>query len=188
MKHILVFVAFVLAAFQPLVAQTTISAGRAIEIQLKGVPSEEMALVSGTYTVSETGMISMPLLTSPIRASGQSATSLARTIEAAYRSEKIYTTPTVNVIHSTNESINELVVTVGEQVNRTGPVKYVRGLTLYNAVQAAGGATIFGSMKRVRLTRGAQTKVYDLTDTKHMNILVEPNDTIQVPQKDIFGN
>jgi protein involved in polysaccharide export with SLBB domain len=188
MKHILVFIAFALAAFQPLMAQTTISAGRAIEIQLKGVPSEEMALVSGTYTVSETGMISMPLLTSPIRASGQSATSLARTIEAAYRSEKIYTTPTVNVIHSTNESINELVVTVGEQVNKTGPVKYVRGLTLYNAVQAAGGSTIFGSMKRVRLTRGAQTKVYDLTDTKHMNILVEPNDTIQVPPKDIFGN
>ena len=64
MKHILVFIAFALAAFQPLMAQTTISAGRAIEIQLKGVPSEEMALVSGTYTVSETGMISMPLLVS----------------------------------------------------------------------------------------------------------------------------
>jgi protein involved in polysaccharide export with SLBB domain len=188
MKRIFLFLASLLLTSQQLVAQTTISAGRAIEIQLKGVPSEEMALVSGTYTVSETGMISMPLLTTPIRAAGQSATSLARSIEAAYRAAQIYTTPTVNVVHSTNESINELVVTVGEQVNRTGPVKYVRGLTLYNAVQAAGGATIFGSMKRVRLTRGAQTKVYDLTDSKHMNILVEPNDTIQVPQKDIFGN
>jgi protein involved in polysaccharide export with SLBB domain len=188
MKSLLAFLGLLLMASQQLAAQTTISAGRAIEIQLKGVPSEEMALVSGTYTVSESGMISMPLLNTPIRAAGQSATSLARTIEAAYRSEKIYTTPTINVIHSTNESINELVVTVGEQVNRTGPVKYVRGLTLYNAIQAAGGATIFGSMKRVRLTRNGQSKVYDLTKSQHMNILVEPNDTIQVPQKDIWGN
>lgn len=189
MKRILVFLAlFALVASQQLMAQTRITAGRAIEIQLKGVPSEEMALVSGTYTVSESGMISMPLLSTPIRAAGQSATSLARSIEAAYRAAKIYTTPTINVIHSTNESLNELMVTVGDQVVSPGPVKYVQGLTLYNAVQAAKGATPFGSMKRVRLTRNGQSKVYNLTDSKHMNILVEPNDTIQVPQKDIFGN
>jgi polysaccharide biosynthesis/export protein VpsN len=187
MKAIFAFLLLLFAASQPMAAQTTISAGRAIEIQLKGVPSEEMALVSGTYTVSESGMISMPLLTSPIRAAGQSATSLARSIEAAYRSEKIYTTPTINVIHSTNESLNELTVTVGDQVVSPGPVKYVRGLTLYNAVQAAKGATPFGSMKRVRLTRGGQSKIYDLTDPKYMNILVEPNDTIQVPQKGPLG-
>lgn len=189
MKRILAFLAFALVASQQLMAQTTrITSGRAIEIQLKGVPSEEMALVSGTYTVSENGMISMPLLNTPIRAAGQSATSLARSIEAAYRAAKIYTTPTINVIHSTDQSLNELMVTVGDQVVSPGPVKYVQGLTLYNAVQAAKGATPFGSMKRVRLTRNGQSKVYNLTDSKHMNILVEPNDTIQVPQKDLFGN
>jgi polysaccharide biosynthesis/export protein VpsN len=188
MKRILAFLGLVLVASQQLTAQTTtISAGRAIEIQLKGVPSEEMALVSGTYTVSESGMISMPLLNTPIRAAGQSATSLARSIEAAYRSAKIYTTPTINVIHSTNESLNQLTVTVGDQVVSPGPVPYVRGLTLYNAVQAAKGATPFGSMKRVRLTRGGQSKVYNLTDPKYMNIPVEPGDTIQVPQKNPFG-
>lgn len=187
-KRILVFLTFVLVANQPLFAQTAITSGRAIEIQLKGVPSEEMALVSGTYTVSDSGMISMPLLSSPIRAAGLSATSLARSIEAAYRAEKIYTTPTINVIHSTDQSLNELMVTVGGHVTSPGPVKFVRGLTLYNAVQAARGATAFGSMKRVRLIRGSQSKEYNLNDTKLMNVLVEPNDTIQVPQKDLFGN
>jgi protein involved in polysaccharide export with SLBB domain len=188
MKRILVFLAFLLVASQQLMAQTTIGAGRAIEIQIKGVPSEEMALVSGTYTVSEGGMISMPLLSGPIRAAGLSPTSLARSIEAAYRAEKIYTTPTINVISSTDETLAELMVTVGGQVNSPGPVKYVRGLTLYNAVQAAKGATPFGSMKRVRLIRNGQSKEYNLNETKHMNILVEPNDTIQVPQKDFLGN
>jgi protein involved in polysaccharide export with SLBB domain len=188
MKHILAFFAFVLIASQGAMAQTTISAGRAIEIQIKGVPSEEMALVSGTYTVSDSGMVSMPLLAGPLRAAGLSPSSLARSIEAAYRAEKIYTTPTVNVISSTDETLNELVVNVGDEVVSPGPVKYVRGLTLYNAVQAARGATPFGSMKRVRLTRGSQSKVYNLKDPKNMSIPVEPNDTIQVPAKDIFGN
>lgn len=188
MKTIFAFFLLLFAASQPVAAQTTISAGRAIEIQLKGVPSEEMALVSGTYTVSESGMISMPLLKSPIRAAGMSPTSLARSIEASYRAAKIYTTPTINVIASSAETLDEQIVTVGDYVVSPGPVKYVRGMTLYNAVQAAKGATPFGSMKRVRLTRGGQSKIYDLTNSKYMNVLVEPNDTIQVPQKDLFGN
>lgn len=188
MKRILVFFALVLVASQQLIAQTTsISAGRAIEIQLKGVPSEEMALVSGTYTVSESGMISMPLLNTPIRAAGQSATSLARSIEAAYRSAKIYTTPTINVIHSTDQSLNELTVTVGGKVVGPGPVKYVQGLTLYNAVQAARGPTEFGAMNRVSVIRRGKIKQYDLNNTEHMNILVEPGDTITVPAKNIFN-
>lgn len=187
MKNILLFLALVLVATQQLAAQTTIRSGRAIEIQLKGVPSEEMALVSGTYTVSDAGMISMPLLTGPIRAAGLSATSLARSIEAAYRAEKIYTTPTINVIHSTDQTLNELTVTVGGKVMAPGPVKYVQGLTLYNAVQAARGPTDFGAINRVSLIRNGQSKEYDLNNTKHMNILVEPNDTITVPPKNILN-
>lgn len=168
---------------QGLVAQSAISAGRAIEVQLKGVPAEEMALVSGTYTVSDSGMISLPLLAAPVRAAGMSPTSLARSIEAAYRAEKIYTTPTINVISDSDATIAALELTVGGQAKRPGPVKYTRGLTLYNAVQAAGGATEFGSMKRVRVIRGGQLKQYDLTQTKFMNIPVEPNDTIEIPHK-----
>lgn len=188
MKKIFVFLAALVLSASGLMAQSAINAGRAIEIQIKGVPSEEMARVNGTYTVSESGMIRMPLLSSPIRAAGLSPTALAQNIEASYRAEKIYTTPTINVIASSDETLTELVLTVGGQVTSPGPVKYVRGLTLYNAVQAARGPTPFGSMKRVRLIRGSQSKEYNLTETKHMGILVEPNDTIQVPQKDIFGN
>jgi protein involved in polysaccharide export with SLBB domain len=91
------------------------------------------------------------------------------------------------VIASTDDTLAELIVTVGGQAKRPGPVKYTRGLTLYNAVQAAGGATEFGSMFRVRLLRGNQLKEYDLHQTKFMNLLVEPNDTIEIPQKNIIG-
>ena len=60
---------------------------------------------------------------------------------------------------------------------------YNRTLTLYQAIQAAGGATEFGSMKRVKLFRGGKQKQYDLTQAQFMQIPLEPNDTIEVPQK-----
>ncbi|WP_193212433.1 polysaccharide biosynthesis/export family protein [Luteolibacter marinus] len=188
MKQILFLFACLVMSLQGLMGQSTISAGRAIEIQIKGVPSDEMARVNGTYTVSEGGSIRMPLLDGSIRAAGLSPTALAQSIEAAYRAAKIYTTPTINVIATNQEALEELTVTVGGQVQSPGPVRYFRGLTLYDAVQAAKGATPFGSMKRVRLIRGKQSKEYNLTDAKHMNTPLEPRDTIQVPQKDFLGN
>lgn len=188
MKRLFLFLALSLAATSAVVAQTTISAGRAIEIQIKGVPSDEMARVNGTYTVSEGGAISMPLLPGTIRAAGLSPTALARSIEAAYRAEKIYTSPTINVIATNQEALQELLVTVGGQVNGAGPVKYYRGLTIYDAVQAARGPTAFGAMKRVNLVRGSQSKEYNLTDPKHMNIQLEAGDKVIVPQKNVFGN
>jgi protein involved in polysaccharide export with SLBB domain len=66
-------------------------------------------------------------------------------------------------------------------------VKYFRGLTLYEAVQSAGGANEFGAVNRVRLIRGGKVKEYNLKETKFMNIPLEPKDTIEVPQKNIHG-
>jgi polysaccharide export outer membrane protein len=187
MKKFFVFLALLALPATPVMAQATISAGRAIEIQIKGVPADEMARVNGTYTVSENGMISMPLLNGSIRAAGLSPTSLARSIEAAYRAGEIYTSPTINVIATNQEQLQELTVTVGGQVNGAGPVKYYQGLTIYDAVQAARGPTAFGAMKRVNLVRGSQSKEYNLTDPKHMNIRLEPGDKVIVPQKNWRG-
>jgi len=167
-------------------AQSTISAGRAIEIRIQGVPSEEMSRVNNTYPVSEGGYIRMPFIGN-VRAAGKSPSSLAQSIEAAYKSAQIYTSPTVQVLASSDETLTEHIVTVGGYVTRPGPVKYVRGLTLYNAVQSGGGATPFGSMYRVRLIRNGKLREYNLFKTEAKGVLVEPSDTIEVPQKNIFG-
>jgi protein involved in polysaccharide export with SLBB domain len=187
MKRLFLLFALLCLPVQGLFAQTTISAGRAIEIQIKGVPADDSSLISGAYTVSDGGTIRMPLLSGPIRAAGLSPTSLAQSIEAAYRAEKIFTTPAVNVIATSLEALEELVVTVGGQVKSAGPVKFYRGLTIWEAVQSAKGATEFGAMNRVRLTRGKQVKEYDLKKPEHMNIKLEPKDTIEVPQKNALG-
>jgi polysaccharide export outer membrane protein len=59
---------------------------------------------------------------------------------------------------------------------------------LYQAIQAAGGPTEFGSMKRVKLFRGGRQTMYDVTKSQFMSIPVQPNDTIEVPQKNMLGN
>jgi len=167
-------------------AQSNIRAGRAIEIRIQGVPSEEMSRVNNTYPVSEGGFIRMPFIGS-VKAAGLSGNALAQSIESRYRSAKIYTNPTIQVITSGEDTIEQLVVTIGGFVRGPGPKPYTRGLTLYSAIQAAGGASEFGSMYRVKLIRNGRLRQVDLTKTENKTILVEPNDTIEVPQKNLLG-
>lgn len=187
MKTVIMILTMWCASLSCLVAQNTISAGRAIRIEIKGVPVDEAARVTGSYTVSDGGTIRMPLLSSPVRAAGLSPTALAQSIEAAYRAERIYTMPTINITASSLEDLEEIVVTVGGQVNRTGQVKFHKGLTLWEALQAAGGSTPFGATNRVVLLRGSQSKEYNMKNPQHMNIQLEARDNINVPQKNAWG-
>lgn len=186
MKTIILIIVSLMSLLPAASAQNTIRKGRAIEIRIQGVPSEEMARVNNTYPVSESGTIRMPFIGN-VRAAGLAPNSLAASIEASYRAAKIYTNPTVQVIASSDETLTEYVVTVGGHVRRSGPVKYVRGLTVYNAIQAAGGANEFGSMYRVRLLRNGKLREMNLTKTQAKGFLVEPNDTVEVPQKNLWG-
>lgn len=186
MKRFFLFLALLLALLPSVNAQTAISPGRAIEIRIQGVPTEETARINNTYPVSESGFIRMPFIGN-VRAAGLSPNALAQSIEASYRAAEIYTNPTIQVFATSDETINQLTITVGGYVRRPGQVQYTRELTLYNAVQAAGGANEFGSMHRVRLIRDGKLKEYNLFETSSKTVKVEPNDTIEVPQKNIFG-
>lgn len=168
----------VLAQIQP---------GRAIIVTISGVPSEEKSRFDVNYPVSEAGFINMPLV-GLVKAAGLRPDQLQSVLESRYKSAGIYTHPTFQVIDSTAGKIVEQVVVVGGQVRRTGPVSYNRNLTLYQAIQAAGGATEFGSMKRVKLLRAGKQKIYDLSRIEYMQIPLEPDDTIEVPHKTILNN
>jgi len=167
-------------------AWAQIQPGRAIIITISGVPSEEKARFDVNYPVSEAGTINMPFI-GQVRAAGLRADQLQAQLETRYKSAGIYTHPTFQVIDSTAGKIVEQVVVVGGQVRKPGQVPYNRMLTLYQAIQNAGGASEFGSMKRVKLFRAKQQKVYDLTEMKYMQIPLEPDDTIEVPQKTWTG-
>ena len=164
-----------------------IQAGKAIQITISGVPSEEKGRIDGIYPVSDAGYINMPFIDA-VLAAGKRNEDLAASLQARYRSAGIYTNPTIQVISNRGDSIDEQTVYIGGQVRATGPKAFTQGLTLYQAIQAAGGATEFGSMKRVKLLRGGRQTMYDLTKLQFMNVPVQPNDTIEVPQKTMFNN
>lgn len=176
-----------LAFMVPAFSQSEIKPGKAIQITIKGVPAEEQAKIDGQYSVTDSGVVNMPYIGS-IRAAGMRPGDLAATIQARYRSEGIYRTPTIQVFSSAEGvGVDKQLVTVGGQVRRPGPVEYTSELTLYQAIQAAGGATEFGSLRRVTLFRGGSQKRYDVTQAQFMRIPLSPSDTIEVPQKDILG-
>ncbi len=81
----------------------------------------------------------------------------------------------------------QATVTVGGQVRAPGPVRHTDKLTLYTAIQAARGATEFGSMKRVKLLRDGKPEIYDATDDTEMQTPLKPGDVVIVPQKTLFG-
>jgi protein involved in polysaccharide export with SLBB domain len=168
-------------------AQAQIQAGKAINITISNVPDEDKATVTGVYPVSENGMINMPFI-GLVRAAGLQNQDLANSLQSRYKSAGIYTNPTIQVITNAQDSqVNQETVTVGGQVRRPGPVPFGKDLTLWQAVQAAGGATEFGSMYRVRLFRDGNQKSYDLTKAQFMRVPLQRNDTIEVPQKNAFG-
>lgn len=169
----------------PAVAQ--IESGTSVQITIMGVPAGEKGSIDGLYPVSQSGTINMPYI-GAVRAAGLNPENLASSIQSRYKAAEIYSNPTIQVIDTRGGAgVKEQVIHVGGQVRRTGPVNWQQNLTIYQAVQSAGGATEFGSLKRVKLYRNGKMQSYDLTNPQFMRIPMEPNDTIEVPQKNWIG-
>jgi len=163
-----------------------IQAGRAIQITVSGVPPEEKGRFDPMYPVSDSGMINMPLI-GQVRAAGLKAEQLAASLESRYKAAGIYLHPTFQVFDSNQKTIEQQSVVVGGFVRRPGPVPFSGNLTLWQAIQSAGGATEFGSMGRVKLTRRGKVKQYDANKSQFQQIPLEPDDAIDVPQKNWLG-
>ena len=174
-----------LALVAPALSQ--IEAGKSVQITIMGVPAEEKGKIDAIYPVSESGTVNLPFI-GKLRASGRSPESLASAIQNAYKSAQIYNSPTIQVISTAiGGSVDQEMIHVGGQVRRTGPVVFLKKLTIYQAVQAAGGATEFGSLKRVKLYRNGKTQTFDLSNPQFMRVPLQPNDTLEVPQKNWLG-
>lgn len=167
-------------------AISQIKSGKAIQITISGVPPEEKSRFDVLYPVSEQGMINMPFI-GKVRAAGLKAEDLAALLQRKYQEAEIYTNPTFQVIDSDAKRLDNQIVILGGEVASSGAKPYFQGMTLWQAIQSAGGETPFGSMKRVELTRGGEVRVYDCTVQENKQVKLQPGDTINVPQKNWFG-
>lgn len=176
----------VLAVACPAVQAVPIQAGQMIRIAIIGVPPGEASRINNNYLVDESGIVRLWGI-SDMKASGLSATALAKKIEQAYRSAEIYTNPTIQIFTDSGDALVQELVTVGGRVRSPGPKPFQTGMTLFQAIMAAGGPTDFGASNRVKLYRNGKVYEYDLTKGDHKLLKVYPNDTIDVPHKNWRG-
>ena len=171
----------------------SVSKGDNLTISIKGVPDNEQITINGNYPVSSSGKIHLPYIP-PISASGLSADTLARRVEAAYKNAKIYTTPNISITSLKDQQIEitkiqgitQKFVTVTGQVGRSGPQEYRKGLRLIDVVSAAA-PNEFAAQNRVELVRNGKLHKYNMKNPTHASVLVYHNDIVTLQQKGITG-
>jgi polysaccharide biosynthesis/export protein VpsN len=177
------FVLFcVFAAMTGLVCaqDATLREGDQIVIRLGGVPADEVQQVSGDYQVDGQGFVNMPNL-GKVKAAGLTQAQLQDSIEGGYKSQQIYTNPTITV----NIPTTARFVNVGGDVKAPRRVEYTSDLTVLGAINAAGGFTDYADQSKVRLLRAGKVIMINVKDVRRdptKDIQVRPGDSIEVPQ------
>ena len=184
-RLIAILAAFVFSMTAHAQTLTPLKAGDPVNIQLK-VPAEDAANVSGDYSVSTNGTVRVPYLDREIGAAGLNTTELARRIEQAYKAAEIYTNPAVIVNTPQPDLINPHIVVVGGEVRSPrGDIPLRNGMRLYQAIISCGGPTEFADMRKVKLSRGSRSQVFDMRkiqDNGSNNPILMDGDTIHIPQ------
>jgi polysaccharide export outer membrane protein len=166
MKRLLTLL-LALAAFAG-VSHADIQKDMKIGISIYGVPQSEQARVNNPQMqVDSNGNIRMWAV-GTIRAAGLTTTQLSKKIESAYQAAQIYTNPSIQITTNKAEDNLEQLVTMSGKVNRPGPIQFTRGMTLAQAIAAAGGPSTFGTTKRVFVYReGKKYPLSPLTNDEH---------------------
>jgi polysaccharide biosynthesis/export protein len=143
--------------------------------------------LTATVPVRPDGKISTPLVEDMV-AVGKSPTALARDIEIVLA--EYVKSPQVNVIVTQPANVFSQIKVIG-QVTRPGAVAYREGMTVIDAVLAAGGLSPFAAGNRARIVRedaGRRTevriKLNSLLNQGDMrqNVAIKPGDIIIVPE------
>lgn len=150
-------------------ARYTLGPGDSVKVAVYGFDA-----MAGSYTVSDAGTISIPML-STLQVSGKSAPELETEIAGVLRARDL--APNANV--SVQVEKYRPFYILGE-VQRPGQYPYVPGMTVLTAVSIAGGYT-FRANKRVaavdRLNGSSRAKARLDADSQ-----ILPGDTIVIPE------
>ena len=167
-------------------ASAAIQAGDALSITIKGVPASEQAAINGKYIVGKNGQLKVPLADVMLTATGLDHEQLSRSIENVFKKSQIYARPVITVESLAEKETSRSIGSVGGMVKSSGPIPYRSRMTLLQAIQAAGDLTMFGTKKRIFLTRGKVVKKLDLRKKEHQQFTLEAGDTIVVDQKGVL--
>lgn len=154
--------------------------GDALDLRISGVPGDDVAQISATYTVDNEGNINLPYI-GKMKAQGVTAGALQTMIQSAYVQQKIFTNPTIIITTAGGGRF----VNVSGDVRSPQRVVYTPDLTLLKAITAAGDFTDYANARKVQLLRGGERIVVDvkkIRENPSLDIPLRPGDDIYVPQ------
>lgn len=163
--------------------------GAKVVLIFRNIPAEDKGNVDGEYFVSQAdGTLSLPYLSTKIKAEGKTARQLEDIIKARYMEEEIYSQPIVTAQVGDMkeiEALNQRYVQVSGYVGRKSNLPYRPDLTLIAALVDCGDITDHGS-RYIQVTRGSQTRTYDYFSAKDRALKLKPNDVIFVQRRGAF--
>ena len=164
-------------------ARAGVEIGDSLKLTIRGVPNPEQQQVSGDYRVGEGGL-RLPLLANRLPVRGLTEDQIAAAVEKAYRDAGIYKNPSVEVVitNGDRQRPDAAVMSVGGHVARPGVVPFRKGLTVVQALQAAGDRTPFGG-RNITIFRGKKMIRLDYRKPEHKNFELLPDDALSVEQR-----
>ena len=137
-----------------------------------------VAAIQATDIVDSYGNITLPHL-GEFKVGGLTSSEAERAIRDAYVKNGLFTTPEVTLIGGTRVAPEYFVTGA---INKKGSFPYKEGITLWQAIVAAGDVTEFSGGK-VKLVRDGVTEIHDLNRIKKgkaKNPPLLPGDMIEV--------
>lgn len=167
----------------PTVATTTSNLGPGDTFEVSVYGEEDL---SGKHRVAEDGSINFPLV-GRVEVAGRGAAEIANMIETALRDRKLLREPNVSVFLLEQTSAQ---VSVVGAVAKPGTYPLTRGLSIIEAISAAGGLTPLASGDNTIVTRksdGAlkrfQVPVDAISEGRTNDFPLEPGDIVFVPER-----
>lgn len=128
---------------------------------------------SGIHEVDSTGAIASNLI-GRTAVQGMTVSEIERRLRDEYRSREILLDPKISV-----EAVQMRPFFILGEVEKRGSYPYMSGLTVAQAVAAAGGYTYRASRSRISVERRGSGK----PEAAKENTLVYPGDVIRVPER-----
>ncbi len=163
-----------------------VEAGQSVVVKIMGVPAGEKEKIDATYPISDDGMINLPYI-GIMEAAGLESKELAEKIQKSYRSAKIFDKAVIQVSHGQICGSCLPLIYLGGQVIKPGAQTFAKGLTVFQAIEAAGGATASGDLEQVVLWRAGTQQILDFTKAQGKAFLLKPNDTIEIRKTPVFA-
>lgn len=154
-----------------------------IVMRISGVPADDVSQISQPYNIASDGKFPLPYV-GRITAAGLTPSQLGIRIEEAYKKAQIFTRPTV-VVTTPEQSATGAIrkVSINGEVRLPQRAAFEDGMTLLDAIAAAGGFTDWADKGRVRLIRNGKTSEHDvrkISSQPSLNITLQPDDKIIV--------